>query len=265
MTTTTPRSASQQRDGWRQALNVVLAIAQVLAIYIAVTLNPSGGLNERSGTEPPIVPAFYVFFIWGLIYAGSLAYALYQALPRHRNNDLLRQIGWWTAGAFAATTLWAVMFGLGWLWLTVVCMFTMLITLLGAFIQCIRYRAPRSMAERVFVVLPISIFTGYITVAAIANTASVLSAYGISIGLSEQTWAVVMLIAAGVIGSFATLVSRGNVGYALTIIWALIGIVVANLSPQPNTAVAVVAGSMAVLVAIALLRAQASVRHLKLH
>jgi hypothetical protein len=248
---------SINRDRLRQALNVVFSITQVLAIYGTVAAGTGADLTTRSNAEPPVVPALYTFGIWSVIYLGSIVYAVYQALPAQLENALLRCIGFFSASAFLASTLWAIAAGFGWYWLTVVFIFLMLGSLLGAFIQFIRYRLPLTTAERLLVVPPISVFTGYITVATIANTASTLKMYGFSnVVLSDQNWAIVMLIAAGVIGSSVTLVSRGNVWYALTVIWALIGVLVANVVSVPNTAVAVVAGSAAGLVALALLRAQ---------
>jgi hypothetical protein len=65
-----------------------------------------------------------------------------------------------------------------------------------------------------------------------------------------------MLLVAGAISAFMTTVTRGNIPYALGIIWALIGIVVASVVERQNSVVAVTAGAMAVLVAVALVRAR---------
>jgi hypothetical protein len=72
-------------------------------------------------------------------------------------------------------------------------------------------------------------------------------------GASETAWSIAMLLAAGAIGSWATLATRGNAVYALAIVWAFVGIVVANtIERAENVPVAVVAGSMAAAVAAAL-------------
>lgn len=243
------------RDRLRQAANMVLAVAQVAAIGISAV---RGFGAERSVAEPPVVPALYTFSVWFVIYAGALAYAVYQALPAQRSNVLLRRIGWWTAAAFLATTLWAVAQTLGGEWLTVPIMFAMFAALLGAQITFITQRAPRTQAERWLVVVPLSIFLGYVTVATIANTASILTQSNITnfLGIPPTAWAVAMLVVAGAVVSFVTSVSRGNVAYALTVIWALVGIIVANVQDKPNTPVAITAGSMAALIAIVLLRAR---------
>jgi hypothetical protein len=72
-------------------------------------------------------------------------------------------------------------------------------------------------------------------------------------GASETAWSVAMLVVAGIVGAWATLATRGNVAYALAIVWALVGIVVANtIERAENLPVAVAAGSMAVVIAAAL-------------
>lgn len=67
-------------------------------------------------------------------------------------------------------------------------------------------------------------------------------------GMSEQAWTVAMLLAAGLIAAAVVWVSRGNAWYAGTIVWALVAIVVANLTRRPDRVVAATAGAMAVMV-----------------
>lgn len=254
-TTLTPDSTAPDRV--RQGLNVLLSLTQVLAIGWAFAVNASFSFDVRADTEPPVIPAGYAFTVWFVIYAGAFAYAVYQVLPAQRDRPLLRRIGWWTAGAFGASTLWALSTGLGWTWLTVPLMFVLFATLLAAFVGWTQHTAP-TRAEQLVVGLPISIYLGYVTIATIANTASVLTQFGITslAGLSPTTWAVAMLAVGGFIAAALTTWTRGNAGYAGTIIWALVGIVVANTTERANPVVAVVAGALAVLVALTWLRAR---------
>lgn len=244
-----------QRDRLRQALNAILSIAQVVAIVWTFVVNTSFSFDVRPQDNPPVIPAAYTFTIWFVIYAGSVAYAVYQALPSQCEKVLLRRVGWWSAAAFLSATLWAVATGLGRYLVTNVLIFALFASLLGALIVLIEHRAPLTVAERLLVNLPLSVYLGYVTVATIANTAATLKQYGIvtPLGLSETTWAVLMLVVAGLLGAFTTQRSRGNVGYALAVIWALIGIVVANVTNQPNTVVAFTASGLAAFVALTLL------------
>ncbi len=240
-----------QRDQLRQTLNVVFAFAQIAVTVLGYLTGANNSFNSSNASTPQIVPADYAFIIWSLIYAGAIAYAIYQALPQQRENPLLRSIGYYTASAFLATTAWLIVAQLELEWLTVVCLFWILFSLFGAFIQFMD--VPLSTTERYLVGFPISIFAGWATIAAIANMAGALQDSGFSnVIFSNQTWTIIMLITGTAIASFVVLRSHGNIGYALTFIWALIGVVVANIVRTPSTPVVLVASSMAVIVAIAL-------------
>ncbi len=89
----------------RQVANLVGALFQV-----AMTVVASAGIQEvvERGPGSLVEPAAYAFAIWAVIFALSLVYAVYGALPANRENPLLRRIGWYAAGAFACTGLWSV-------------------------------------------------------------------------------------------------------------------------------------------------------------
>jgi hypothetical protein len=186
---------------------------------------------------------------------------VFQALPAQQENALLRRVGFFTAAGFLGTSLWLVMARFGWVWLTVVCIVWILACLAGTFFQIIRSDPTPSVVERYLVLLPVSVFTGWVTVATFANTSAALRASGLhNVGLSEHNWTVAMLLAAGLNGSGVTLASRGNAGYALTVVWALIAIAVANVTRDNSPTLAWLAGGMAALVALALLLPQCTGR-----
>ncbi|MBA2680119.1 MAG: hypothetical protein H0U76_17195 [Ktedonobacteraceae bacterium] len=243
--------AYSQRDQLRQVLNVVFAFAQIVVTMLGYLTGANSSFDSSNASTPQVVPADYAFIIWALIYGGSIAYAIYQALPQQRENALLRGIGYYTASAFLATSAWLIAAQLRFEWLTVVCLFWILISLFGAFIQFMDQ--PLTTRERYLVAFPISVFAGWATIAAIANTAGALQDSGFSnVLFSNQIWTILMLIIGTGIASFVVLRSHGNVYYALTFIWALIGVVVANIVRTPSPSVVLVASSMAVIVAIAL-------------
>jgi hypothetical protein len=227
-----------------------MPLTTVLAFYTGTSF------EEATRTEagpPPVVPADYAFLVWTVIYGGSLGYAVFQALPRRRANPLMRRVGYWTASAFLGTSAWLVMARFNLVWMTVVCIVWMLASLAPAFREIVRWRPRLSAAERVWVRLPLSVFTGWVTVAMFANTACAVKASGWeNVGLPESAWAVAILLLAGLLGSGVTLLSRGNVGYALTLVWALVAVAVANVTRDHNPTLAAVAVAMAVAVALAL-------------
>ena len=75
-----------RRDTVRQTVNVLAMIAALIinGLANALPLNgqPAGEISDRF--QVYFVPAGYVFAIWGLIYVGLIAFAVYQALPAQR-------------------------------------------------------------------------------------------------------------------------------------------------------------------------------------
>jgi len=262
------RSRSAALDWLRQTLNVVLCVTHVLApgLYLL-------GIGTRIGTahEPGrnlVEPVSWAFSIWGLIYPATIAYAIFQALPSQRENELLRKIGFFTATTFLASTAWSVVAQLQeqaatqalMLWVTVGLIFAMLASLLGTLVEIIEHRAPFRTAERYLVVAPFSVFAAWVTIATIPNTASALRVSGFrNVLLPDTSWAVMMVVFAGLIGAFVTQASRGNAWWALTFVWGLLGILAENVLGG-EIEVALTAGCMAALVVLSFLGAGATPR-----
>jgi hypothetical protein len=82
-----------KKDIFRQ-LAVVLTTSFALAANAAANILPLNGRTTgeiSDSLKALFVPAGYVFSIWSLIYAGLLAYTIYQALPAQRSNQRLRR------------------------------------------------------------------------------------------------------------------------------------------------------------------------------
>ena len=71
------------KDTTRQIL-IILSIALTLVVNVLANALPINGLNTgqiSDSFDVYFVPAGYVFAIWGLIYIGLGAFAVFQALP----------------------------------------------------------------------------------------------------------------------------------------------------------------------------------------
>lgn len=78
--------------------------------------------------------------------------------------------------------------------------------------------------EKFLVKLPFSVYFAWITVATIANATTLLVALGWNgFGISESTWAIVIIIIGMLIGSF-TMLKNSDIAYGLVLIWAYVGI-----------------------------------------
>jgi hypothetical protein len=206
------------------------------------------------------VPAGYAFSIWNLIFALSLGYAVWQVLPAQRENPLLRRVGWLTASAFAATSMWMLVFQRSLFALSVVVMLWLLASLIGVIARIYQHDqrvVPFLRAERILVYTTFSIFLGWVTIATVANIAQTITAYGWNgWGLDLEVWGLAVIALAGMIASLVTAALRGNVPYALTTIWAFVGIAINQFSHAVRTSSAEVGAlsvGMAFLVGITLL------------
>jgi hypothetical protein len=222
---------------------------------LGITGPSIGEISDRYPTY--VVPAGYAFTIWNLIFALSLGYAVWQALPAERENPLLRVVGWPTASAMAATSAWMLVFQRSLFALSLAVMLWLLASLVGVVARAHRRAATFSRAEAWLAYYAFSIFLGWITLAAVANVAQTLTAFGWDgWGIDAQTWGAVSLLLAGLVASAVTAAMRGNAPYALTVIWALIAVAVNQFlraTPASSTAVGAVAVGMALLVGTTLL------------
>lgn len=107
---TSEHRGAPHRDGARQAAVVAGALLQIAGNPLSLLLGGADVAQLSDQNHTLVTPAGYAFAIWGPIFALSLGYAVYQALPAQRENPLLRRIGWWTAGTFLFSTAWELAF-----------------------------------------------------------------------------------------------------------------------------------------------------------
>jgi translocator protein len=239
------RIATGMRGTFLRFLNLVLAPLQIVVTVVAFSLGTSfEEATASSSGEPPIIPAGYAFTVWSVIYAGSVLYAIYQ-FPRRRLNDpLLSPIRAYTASAFAATASWLVAARFNQTGVTVVCIFWLLASLLPAFLSFMRRQNRLTWTERLAVTSPLSIYTGWVTVAVFANVSAWLYRHGLlNVLFTPALWAAVMVLVAGTLAAW--LVKRSaSLPFTLTVCWALVAILVANLTREYHPEVVVACGVM---------------------
>jgi translocator protein len=234
----------------RQIANV-LAVIAVIAVNGYATVVGINGQNTAavSNKFPSLfTPAGYVFSIWSVVYLGLIVFAIYQALPSQRNNHRLSAITPWFLISCAANNVWLFMWHYEIFPLTLVFMFSILISLIFIYLFLGVGRSDISWGERLLVHVPFSIYLGWITVATIANVADVLLYYKWDgFGIGPQVWAVIMLAVAGIIVA-AVIWTRLDIAYLAVIVWAFVGIWVKQASAPlvANTAL-IVAGGLVVL------------------
>jgi benzodiazapine receptor len=204
----------------------VLATIAINGLANALPLNglTTGEISDRF--EVFFVPAGYVFSIWGVIYLGLLAYAVYQALPNQKENPRLQR----TRGLFILASIANVAWLFFWHYeiftLTIFAMLTLLVCLILIYLRLEVARSEVPLGEKWFVRVPFSIYLGWITVATIANMTSLLDYLNWGgWGISDQVWAVIMLFVGTTVASILHF-TRNDIAYILVLLWAFIGIAV---------------------------------------
>jgi hypothetical protein len=232
--------------------NVLLFIITVIVNSIAGSTTLIGGQNTAtiSNNNPTLItPAGYVFSIWGIIYILLGAFVVYQALPRERNSDYHKKIGWLFVLSSIINIAWIFVWQFESLILSVILIFALLLTLIAIYLRLNIGRSKVKTGERLAIHLPFSVYLGWITVASIADVAVTLTAYNWNgFGISPETWAIIVVALALVI-TLLMLGIRKDIAYALVIIWALVGIGV-NHTNNPNVVLLTEVSSIIVAVAL---------------
>lgn len=215
----------------RQGLTVA-AVLLAIAINALSNFYPPAGKNigEVSNTtfaNVLITPAGYAFAIWGLIYVGLIAFSIYQALPAQRHQRAIAHVAWAVIGACLLQILWVYAFLTARFWLSVVLMLGILACLMSAYVQTRTVRPRRSV--RWLLQAPISLYFGWITVAAVVNVSSALlvSLPAVwSTVFTGSVWltAMMMVISAGLAAAVA--LKYEDAAYPAVAVWALSAIAV---------------------------------------
>lgn len=210
-------------------ISVIVTILVTLIINVLADLLPINGLNTGAISDTfhvYFVPAGYVFSIWGLIYIGLIAYAVFQALPSQKENPRLQSTGWWVVLGSLANCAWIFLWHYELFVGTLGAMLILLATLIAVYLRLGINRFKVSTGETWAVRVPFSIYLGWITVATIANVTDVLDYIGWNqFGISAAVWMVVILAAVVVITGLMNFLRR-DVAFAGVLLWALAGIAV---------------------------------------
>ncbi|MGZ8523622.1 MAG: hypothetical protein ACXWV1_04295 [Chitinophagaceae bacterium] len=218
----------------------VLQIANGVALVATIIINYLSNTGIFNGNTMAVVsarlqnlftPAGYAFSIWGLIYLGLFAFVIYQGrslFTKMADDRIVLKIGWWFVVSCISNCLWVLAWLYDYTGVSVLIMLSLLFSLTRIIVKLNMEREKVQLKESVFAWWPFAIYSGWITVALIANVAAYLTKiqWG-AWGISETSWAIIMICIAGVINLFVTW-NRNMSEFALVGAWALVAIAVAN-------------------------------------
>ncbi|MEL6682640.1 MAG: hypothetical protein AAFQ09_08335 [Pseudomonadota bacterium] len=195
--------------------------------------------------RPPVQPAGYAFAIWGVIYGWLVVSAVFGLVKRSRDPAWDRA-RWPLIISLGVGTPWLAVANTGAIWATLM----IFVMALGA-ILALAY-APDT--DRWFFRDPISIYAGWLTAASFVALGTTAAGHGVLFG--QLGWAYLSIVGALCIAALV-LQWATSPFYGATVIWALVGICVANgVNNWTVTALAIV-GIMILLRLMAQLRATA--------
>ena len=233
---TTPTNATRVNRRPIQALVVLTYLAMIGANVLANALPLNGRrTGDVSNAYPSLfTPAGITFSIWGVIYLLLGAHVLYQlGLFRDRpdtaaDSALLNRVGVLFSISSLANTAWVFAWHYDRIALSTVLLVVILACL--ALISVTVRGANLTGRQRSFVGVPFSVYFGWSTVATVANITVLLVSLGWKgFGLSDYTWAVIIVLVAMAIGTLTMLRNR-DVAYGLVLIWAYLGILLRQTS-----------------------------------
>lgn len=242
-------------DRRRQATVAVSAVIAIVGSFVGSGVLFGTPIAEAAGgalaaDATLIAPGTGAFQIWGLIYLGLVAHAVWQFFPAQATAERHRRLGYPIAWSLVLNAAWILSIQFDQLWLSVPVIAALLVSLVISF----RITATTKSASVVDAVVTdgtVGLYLGWVSVATAANVTALLVAEGFEgFGVSPDLWAVVIVAVAGLVGLAVAVLGRGRIAPALSLGWGLAWIAQARLSGSPESTPTAVAAIVAVVVIV---------------
>ena len=228
----------------------VLNFLSAIAVIVISAIAQMGYLNGRTIGEVShnyqnlFTPADYAFSIWGIIYIAILAFSvfmLYQAFYQKKYTGFIRNTSFWFIIANIGNILWVFAWLYDFIGMSVILMFLILMKLLKIILNNRMELDDKPIQVIAFYWWPICLYSGWITVATIANMAAFLTESDWDIRFfSAEEWTIIMIIIAAFINITITYI-RNMREFAAVGVWALFAIYMRHSGSEEliaNTALA---------------------------
>ena len=236
---------------WDTVILLAATAGTVLVNWLANLLRFGGQTTGSvSGAHPTLVtPAGYAFSIWGLIYVGLFAFAATALRDSGLDPQRRRRIFWSFLASSVLNAAWIVAWHLGLVTLSAVVIAALLASVLMIYTALDKHRAAASLRQRVTILVPISLYAAWLSVATVINITIAVRANGLTdMVLPSATWATLLLVVVTGL-SLAVALPRRDVAWLGVATWALAAVGVARLG-EPSAGLTLVAFSFAGLLAL---------------
>lgn len=233
-----------------------------LGLLLALLQPPAGGFSALTGLGQPIgamaaasrtaaTPAGWAFAIWTPIFALSVAYCAWQALPANRADPLARRAGWPLAACFGLNVLWMLLAqttGNGWHLVAVIAGVAAFAAAAWLGLRARGDGAGEGAGTRRLLRPLAGLLAGWVALAAFANVAG---AARLGTGPGGTAPAAGLVALAGLATAALAWRGRGDPWFAGAVLWGLLAIAAVNgarpavLAAAAGAALAVAAASWA--------------------
>ncbi len=212
-------------------LNLISVVFVIVVNYVsqALRLNDTTIGEVSKKYDNLFTPAGYAFAIWGLIFLGLLAYAIFQvqrAFFSEKASPFIEQTGYWFILANVLNAAWVIAFVYDYTGLSVVIMLGILLSLIKIILNTNMERWDAPIEVIALVWWPICLYSGWIAVATIANVSAYLTKIGWDgFGIGNQEWTIIMIAIATLLNT-VMIWKRNMREFAIVGVWSLIAIFV---------------------------------------
>ncbi len=236
-----------------QILNIIFFGITMYFNYASATgvFNDTTQAMMSGKYDTLFTPAGYAFSIWGFIYLMVFGFVVYQSRSLFmtvRDDSFIERTGWWFILSCIANSAWCYLFVSDEILISTFVIFFMLFCLLQIVVRNAMELVDEPISVIVFLWWPFVIYSGWLTVACIANVTLYLTKIGWDgFGISPETWTIIMIAIATTINLIVTW-TRNMREFALVGAWAFIAIAVANTdSNETIKMVAYIAAAVLIL------------------
>ena len=226
-------------------LNLILFAGMIVMNYLANALPLNGKTTGQLSDGFPnlFVPAGVTFSIWGVIYILLLIFCVIQFTTSYQ--VAVSRVGWLFGLSCLFNGLWIVAWHYERLPLSLILMAGLLICLIWINIFI------RDLPDG-FIKAGFGVYLGWICIATIANVTALLVTNGWQgFGISEQSWAIIMIVVGAIIVSL-TIWRMSNPYIGLAVVWAFAGIMIRRQDDYRSIFITAAAAAAVVAVVVGL-------------
>lgn len=220
----------------KMSIAVIISYIIMLLVNIFANVIPLNGMQTSDVSDKYntlFTPIGFTFVIWVFIYILLGMYTYYQynfyVRYRHSTDRVMQRVNLYFLMSNLLNALWIMLWHYEWLVITLIVM-VLLLVLLIQIRQVIARRSTLNPREKKYLLLPFSIYFGWITVALIANISSVLVYLKWNEGSINTEKITLVILILGFLIAYMTMMHFMDIPYSLIIVWAYIGILIRHIT-----------------------------------